>query len=90
LHREIAVRLRADPGPVIAKARMNLERWRVQFGGSLPNCYREWESILTDDPASLERLLESDDQNALRLKSSSPFAGILSPRERSEIMRNAA
>ena len=90
LHREIAARLRADPDAVLAKASLNLQRWRAQFGGTLPYCYREWERILSGNLSVLECLLEADDENALRLKSSSPFAGILTPRERLEIMRRAA
>jgi|CXWL01.1.fsa_nt_gi hypothetical protein len=89
LHREIAARLRVDPVAVIAQATVNLQRWRAQFGGTLPYGYREWERLLAGDPAALVRLLEANDDKALRLKSSSPFTGILTPRERIDLLQQA-
>jgi len=46
-------------------------------------CIREWEYILTE--YSRERILavlESDSEEAVRLRSSSPFTGILNDTER--------
>jgi hypothetical protein len=89
LHRAIAERLRANP-ELIDHARRNLERWSLQHrdNPTLKACNDEWIDILNtysfEELMSL--LLERSDQ-AQRLRQNSPFPGILSPREVSEIKR---
>lgn len=90
LHRVIAARIRNGDEQPLARARANLARWRQQFGGELPLAYVEWEHLLAGDVGTILRVLEDDDQDAVRRRSSSPFAGVLSPRERWEILRHAA
>lgn len=90
MHRVIADRLRGGDLSALARARSNLDRWQSQFGTDLPSAYSEWIKILD---AGLERVLyvlEADDQDSIRKRSSSPFAGVLSPQERWEILRRAA
>jgi hypothetical protein len=91
LHAAIASRIReGDPFP-IARARDNLERWRIQFGGELPAAYLEWVALLdTGDTNSILSVLLGHDEDAVRRRSNSPFAGVLSAAERLEIMRHAA
>lgn len=90
MHRIIAERLRSGDLSPLQKARSNLERWELQFGGVLPDGYLEWVAILDSGLDAVLRVLEGDDQEAVRIRSSSPFAGVLSPRERWEILRRAA
>ena len=91
LHRVIAGMIEAgDPRPA-ERALQNLERWRSRFGGSLPQAYAEWdELLLAGDTNRILSILTGSDQDAIRRRSSSPFTGILSQRERMEIMRRAA
>lgn len=91
LHAVIAAMIRGgDPRP-IERALANLQRWRLRFGGDLPAAYAEWDELLrTHDTDRILAVLLGDDQDAIRRRSSSPFTGILSPRERIEIMRRAA
>jgi len=90
MHRVIAERLRSGDLTPLERARSNLERWERQFGGVLPAAYAEWVAILDSSPESVLAVLEGDDQDAVRIRSSSPFTGVLSPRERWEILRRAA
>jgi hypothetical protein len=90
MHRVIAERLRSGDLSPLERARSNLKRWEQQFGGVLPAAYLEWVAILDSGMDGVLRVLEGGDQDAVRLRSSSPFAGVLSPRERWEILRRAA
>jgi hypothetical protein len=90
MHRVIAQRLRSGDLTPLERARSNLKRWECQFGGVLPTAYVEWVAILDSGLDSVLRVLEGSDQDAVRIRSSSPFTGVLSPRERWEILRHAA
>jgi hypothetical protein len=91
LHAVIASRIReGDPFP-ITRARDNLQRWRVQFGGELPAAYVEWADLLdAGDANRILAVLLGHDEDAVRRRSSSPFTGVLNAAERLEIMRHAA
>jgi hypothetical protein len=90
MHRVIATRLRQGDRSPIVRARSNLERWRVGFGGTLPPAYAEWIRLLESGEERVFVALESGDQDAVRLRSSSPFTGVLTAQERWRIMRDAA
>lgn len=88
LHRRIAERLAGDPARVIEKALENLKRWENSSGQGLAPIYLEWHEIFTRrTPAEIAELIVSDDENAVRLRQSSPFAGVLTPREVWQIKR---
>lgn len=90
LHLKIAERLRAgDPFPVL-RARSNLSRWRERFGGTLPLAYAEWSELMDQGTEQVIRVLEADDPDSIRRRASSPFTGILSPKERWRIIQDAA
>ena len=90
MHREIAARVREDPSLLYVPKR-NLARWQARQGrGPLGAAYSEWEHILaTLDLESLLTLITREDEEARRLRQSSPFAGILTPREVWEIKKKA-
>jgi hypothetical protein len=89
IHREVAERLRADPDAVLAKARANLNRWMRERGDQPSLC--EWRAILDHRPVEeLVQWLCGDDADAVRLRQSSPFAGVLGPREIWRIKRDHA
>ncbi len=89
LHRAIAERLKADPEGVLAKARQTLERMRMRASpASQP--LREW-TVLLDRP--VEFLVEAiiDPSPAAReLRHMTPFAGVLTARERREVYESFA
>jgi hypothetical protein len=84
LHREIAKKLGSNPD-LWAIPKNNIARWKK--AGKRPAPYVvEWEYILCE--YSRERILsilESDSEESARLRSSSPFTGILNDDERRAI-----
>jgi hypothetical protein len=88
-HRAVAERLRERPERVVNHARQNLRRWMAEdgFGGGERLALEEWQEIL--DSSSVERLIEiitEESDEGQRLRSSSPFVGVLTPEERLEIL----
>jgi hypothetical protein len=88
-HRAVADCLRAEPEGVLERAHRNLNRWMEgdAFGPGELASLEEWQRILVE--ADVNRLIEiitdiSDEGQ--RLRSSSPFVGVLSPEERLEIL----
>lgn len=92
MHRRIAALLIERPGVVIGKALDNLQRWMVAAGvAEVPAVYREWkELLLARNPDEIVAILLSEDEDAVRLKQSSPFAGVLDAREVWKIKRSHA
>jgi type II secretory pathway component PulL len=83
LHEAVAAKLEAQPA-LIRVARANLERW---LRGTETAALLEWRRLL--DVLSMPDLLAllcSPGEDAARLRQSSPFAGVLSPRERQAIL----
>ncbi len=84
LHREIARKLRDNP-VLWQIPKENLLKWKGRSGYPSP-ALLEWEQILkTQSHEQILGLLESNTEDAVRLRSSSPFTGILSHDERSMI-----
>ncbi|MGE0087529.1 MAG: hypothetical protein AB7S75_24230 [Desulfococcaceae bacterium] len=87
LHREIARKLRNRP-ELWAVPKNNIRRWKEERKSIMPSIM-EWEHILNE--YSRERILnvlESDSEESIRLRSSSPFTGILNDRERKMIFES--
>lgn len=82
LHKEIAKRLEENP-QLIEIAKANLERWALR-DGDLP-VWRQWREILNGPLSQVITALLSEDEDCKRLRQSSPFCGILTPRERWDI-----
>jgi hypothetical protein len=83
LHEAVAARLQAEP-QLLEVARANLKRW-LAAGSAAP--LREWQRLLDTRPLpELLQLLRSRDEQAARLRQSSPFAGLLTPAERQAIL----
>ena len=81
LHRKIVKKLRNNP-ELWAVPKNNIKRWKKKRKSLMPSVI-EWEYIL--DKHSSEQILavlESDSEESVRLRSSSPFTGILSDIER--------
>lgn len=83
-HREIARRLLADPA-VLDRARSRVKEWLSQTPDR-PYA-RAWNEVLTRDAESVAAFLVDRSELAQELRQSSPFAGVLDPRERWTIWR---
>lgn len=84
LHREIAKKLKNNPAlwdiPI-----NNIAKWK-KMKGRLSAAFIEWEHILnTKTKEEILSILESDSEESIRLRSSSPFTGILNENERKMI-----
>ncbi len=83
LGRVVAERFAADPQRSRGLARRNLARWRRQRPGSRTEGYwAEWERILDGPDEGVIEILTSTSQSARDLRQASPFAGLLSDKER--------
>ncbi len=81
----IAERLRADPG-LIAMARGNLDRWGATCSERAKATLAEWRVVLDGPIDGVIALLIGEDERAVRLRQSNPFAGALPQKVRNEIL----
>jgi len=78
--RAIVARIDADPARTgLAKAREVCRGWPARRPGS---AVREWAGVLGGDWESVRAVLLDPSERGKRLRQSSPFCGVLSPRER--------
>lgn len=84
MHAVIAQKIERDPS-LLAIARANLQRWRERKAGSTPAWLEEWQEILRLPWPDIATIITAPDENATRLRQSSPFAGVLTSAERKKI-----
>ena len=84
-HAVIAERLRGDPA-LLDRAQARVRAWLAR-GEPTPFYGREWASVLEQSPTSIAAFLVDRGELACELRQSTPFAGVLSPRERWRIWR---
>jgi len=86
LHRAVADRLARDPGRVLAQARRTLARMSAAAPSPIP-LLREWGVLLDRPLAALLPVLVDPHPWARELRHVTPFAGVLSARERAAVYR---
>lgn len=87
LHLAYARKIRGNPA-LFDKAFRNIERWQRE--NAFPQPYlEEWLGILRQGMERTLAFMVSDTEEARRLRQSSPFAGVLTPKERWELMKHA-
>ena len=84
MHCKIAQKVSRDLR-LLEKAKENLSRWSAKSADPKPRHIREWQEILEKPWLAIAEMITSMSEDATRLRSSSPFAGILSDEERAEI-----
>ena len=82
--RLIVEKIDADPG-LFQVAHENLQRWKHIGGGTLPRCREEWKALLQRPWDQVRRILLDESDEGQRLRSSHPFAGLVSEEERRRI-----
>lgn len=87
LHEEISRRLSARP-ELLEIAKENIARW-IERDGEIPP-WGEWKEILSRPVLEIIEVLRSRDEKARHLRQSSPFCGLLTPRERWRIYESYA
>ncbi len=84
LHRVVAHRLIVNP-QLLRKAASNLENW-LSVNPNEP-AWLEWKKILANESVeSIIKIITADTDEGQRLRSSSPFAGLLTKQERRTII----
>src|SRR6266699_6398733 len=84
MHCLIARKIEADRR-LLAAARRNLEKWIARHGDAVPRALEEWREILDRPWPEVAALITAVDESAVRLRQSSPFAGVLTPAERRRV-----
>ncbi|MEJ0006452.1 MAG: hypothetical protein WDM77_08840 [Steroidobacteraceae bacterium] len=83
MHALIAGKLARDSS-LLSKPRQNLEAWSAHWQYP-PRWVHEWRQILGLPWQQIAALIAEPSERAARLRQSSPFAGVLTPEERSRI-----
>ena len=81
-----AEKVAADPA-LVERAGATLARWLQTCSPRVRPVLLEWQGVLDGPRAELLALLVATDERAVRLRQSSPFAGVLSPAERAVILK---
>ncbi len=84
MHCKIAQKIARNPA-LVDKAKANIERWCAKAPDSKPRYLGEWQEILERPWPEIVEFITSMRDESTRLRSSSPFAGILSADEREQI-----
>ena len=87
LHEAIAAKLQADPDKVLRKARENLAALRGRPNESY--YVREWDRLLHSPLERLLAVLVEDSEYATALRHTTPFFGVVPPKENWAIHRAA-
>lgn len=88
MHCMVAERYRETPSEVIQFGLENLRRW--QEAGVDCDDFRIWEEILRNCPQSLPETLCDRGEEAVRLRQSSPFAGLIPEDIRRQVLASAS
>ena len=64
----------------------NLERWRRHAGGALTRAHQEWEALLERPWSEVRTILRNESEEGQRLRSSHPFKGIVTDKERRAVI----
>ncbi len=84
MHCKIVQKVSRDPR-MLEKAKANLSRWSAKIDGPKPRYLTEWQEILEKPWPTIAEIMTGMSEDATRLRSSSPFAGILNEKEREQI-----
>ncbi len=81
MHCLIARKIETDRR-LLDAARHNLGEWIARYGDGAPRALGEWREILARPWPEIAALITDAGESAVRLRQSSPFAGVLTPAER--------
>jgi hypothetical protein len=79
-HQAIAERLLGDPR-ILDEARRVVEAW-LQDTSPTAHYAEAWRTVLAGDAATVAAFITDPGEHARELRQSTPFLGVLSPRER--------
>jgi excisionase family DNA binding protein len=89
LHRAVAGKLVTHPDRGLRLARRNLRRMQQAHPrGRVTRVLADWQHLLDGPVEQVAEVLTSKDQRAIELRQNSPFAGLLTERERAGVLRS--
>ena len=84
MHCLMAQKIAHDP-KLLDRVRQTLETWRARYSDDVPRALDEWQRILREPWPVIAALLTDPGERATRLRQSTPFAGLLTVRERARV-----
>ena len=84
MHCLAAQKIVLDPA-LLDLVRNTLNAWRARYGDDMPRALDEWAAILRLPWPQIAAFITDQGERATRLRQSTPFAGVLSGRERERI-----
>ena len=84
MHRIVAERFRQEPAEVIRLTLKKLERWHQQ--GVECEDFEVWRNLLAGPSQEIVDALTASSEEAIRLRQSSPFAGLIPDEDRRRIL----
>lgn len=84
LHCKIAQKVSRRP-ELLDIARNNVDRWTERSAGETARYLREWARILDRPLPEILQFITCTSEEAMRLRQSSPFTGILDAKEREQV-----
>jgi len=84
MHCLIAHKIARDPR-LLGTARRNLASWSARYRENPPQVFEEWKAILDRPWPEIAALITDTGETAIRLRQSSPFAGVLTRAERNKV-----
>jgi hypothetical protein len=84
MHCKIAQKISCD-SKLLGIAKRNFARWDKKSTGQKPGYLQEWRDILNRPWPEIAEIITSMNEESTRLRSSSPFAGVLDDQERQRI-----
>ena len=70
---------------LLDQVRRTLDVWRSRYGDDTPRALDEWKAILRQPWPGIAAFITDQGERAMRLRQSTPFAGVLSARERERV-----
>lgn len=81
----VAEELRRQPD-LVEVARRNVSTWMKTSSSGIRSTLEEWNDALKGSTEQVIELLTGEEERAVRLRQSNPFAGVLSSKQRTEIL----
>jgi hypothetical protein len=78
----ICIKLKQAPD-LIQIARNNIQRWEKE--GNMSPALKEWKTLLYGSRQRIYEIMTGTDSESQRIRSSNPFAGVLTEEERQKI-----
>lgn len=84
MHCKIVHKINKDKS-LLTIPQKNLDRWSQNSPDQIPQYINDWRRILSQPWPDVAAFISSCTEDAMRLRQSSPFAGVLEPLERKRI-----